>query len=784
MADDRFIGVGSRTGRSWASVVGQTPHVSGPPASQHSSGPITNAGDAGTEQTVTESSKATSLITVLSSAHGRMRRKQRKIDKRDLQAAVKHGTCTLAAPNGKGETMLKYTHADVVYITDYSSRMEVTSWVVPGLGMHIDKVEVTKQMQADHDKACLQIQTSKKSWISHTVCVIDQSGSMRKDDVGDYSASRSDVVWAALAIDFVLNRINSGEATDLDVVTVLCMRQRCETVIDRMPTDFILFNKLIDLLHSSEAHSAGNYIPALEAAEAKLSFNAHGGCTLMLLFLSDGKPSDNYGRANLDEKIDEHGQPRSLSSNDRHHFHVQQRVSRLTKKYGRRLSVMTMGFGPDGEDFSVLKGMSSVAQGFGCDARHINSTLDVNALTSGLVCFSSTLTDRKTECTDLDTGAAKTVRDVSRESPSERIRNNRKTGIDELSDWLSRSSTGAKSWTVFMDCAPVAQLIPRVVRRITWDLSRDEFVKTELKTADSVGVAMCKAIFGEGAERVVHRFREIDRNNNFIGPKLVAKESRFVEDHIEGLDFHRSFCKTQATARHLAHLFNEKLDKLSNDRNDLGKLPRIEFLECSVFVVDEGQPGGDVNNVNEQGILVEEMLDVTHYKKWNGNNGYVNTVVKSSRHRPIKGPKQRFQPSLDPVYECEESLVEDDDAWRQSNRIIVPDDVPQAFSHFTYHVTDRKRLVCDLQGVLDDTTQPPKYRLTDPVIHYKSDSNRRCVYGRTDRGRQGMKDFWRTHVCSKLCYLTRSSHSVRRPRPRRHETVTSPRSIQLSAQSN
>lgn len=765
-SDDKFIGVG----KSWASIVKQTSCASERcVSSQHPHDANTNASATLNASSVTDGSTPTSLITVLSSAHGRLRRRQRRIDKRDLQAAVKYGTRTTAAPNSKGEKMLKYTHADIVYITDSSSRQEVTSWVVPGLGIHIDKVDITEQMQADHDEACRQIR-NKKKWTSHSVCLIDQSGSMRKDDVGDYCASRSDVVWSALAIEFVFKRINSGEATGTDVVTVLCMRQRCEVVIDTEPTDFILFNKIIDLLHSSEAHSAGNYIPALQAAEAKLSSNAYSGCALMFLFLSDGKPSDTYGPADRYKNLDD--QPQSLSITDQHHFHVQRRISRLAAKYGRRLSMMTMGFGPEGEDFSVLKGMSSVAVGYGCEAEHINSALDVHALTSGLIRFSSTLTELKTECTDLDTGTAKTVRDVNRESPSDRIRNHRKIGIDK---------DDANSWTVFMDRDPtnISKYVSRIAGRFTWDLARNEFTQTTLKTDGSVGVAMCNAIFGEGAERMVHRFREMDVNCTFIGPRLVAKESRFVEGFSQGVDFHKLFCKTQATARQYAVAFNKKLDNLSFDHNNLALLPRIEFLDCSVFEIKTGLPSGGVET---RGILVEEMLDDAHYKKWNGNNGYVDTLkIKNSQRRPIKG-RGRFQPVLHPVYEFEESLV-DDGAWGNKTGAVVPGDVPQAFSHFTYWKSDRKILVCDLQGVLEDTTQPPKFRLTDPVVHYKSASDRVCVYGRTDRGYKGQQEFFKTHVCSELCRLMRkTSHYLRRPRPRRCENATRPRPSESSAQ--
>ena len=83
---------------------------------------------------------------------------------------------------------------------------------------------------------------------------------------------------------------------------------------------------------------------------------------------------------------------------------------------------------------------------------------------------------------------------------------------------------------------------------------------------------------------------------------------------------------------------------------------------------------------------------------------------------------------------------------------ICIDDIPQAFSHFTYRYTQKKVLVCDLQGVLD-TSSPTGlcFQFTDPVIHFKSRRGRNNVFGRTDRGPKGVHDFFKSHTCSPLC---------------------------------
>ena len=70
----------------------------------------------------------TNQIPIVSSIHGRERREQRDITKRDLQAAIKYGT--KEAQFRLGKIRWKYTFADVVYITDETSTVEVTSYAV------------------------------------------------------------------------------------------------------------------------------------------------------------------------------------------------------------------------------------------------------------------------------------------------------------------------------------------------------------------------------------------------------------------------------------------------------------------------------------------------------------------------------------------------------------------------------------------------------------------------------------------------------------------------------
>ncbi len=73
---------------------------------------------------------------------------------------------------------------------------------------------------------------------------------------------------------------------------------------------------------------------------------------------------------------------------------------------------------------------------------------------------------------------------------------------------------------------------------------------------------------------------------------------------------------------------------------------------------------------------------------------------------------------------------------------IIDDDVPPAFSHWSWYYTKGHSLVCDLQGVLGKES----FQLTDPAIHSQSQR-----FGSTDHSKKGCRLFFATHVCNPLC---------------------------------
>ena len=174
----------------------------------------------------------------------------------DPQAAVKYGTREPGFPCPKtGALRWKFTFADVVYVTDETCRLEITSWPAPGAGFDVPLVEISAAMAAQHAAAAAALRDKPASWTSHTVLVVDQSGSMRKMDVSD-GATRSDAVWVTLAATFVREQLETGALKGTDAVTVIGMNAESTLLVDRQPADWVLFNALVMLLRTAQPKQA------------------------------------------------------------------------------------------------------------------------------------------------------------------------------------------------------------------------------------------------------------------------------------------------------------------------------------------------------------------------------------------------------------------------------------------------------------------------------------------------------------------------------------------------
>lgn len=746
--------------------------------------------------------------TLLSAVHDRQRRGERGIEKIDLQRARRYGMREYQ-DNGR----IKYTYGGVVFIYCPKKNKAVTSWKVKDVSetsgtkfatpIMLDKHDFgsehdLKAMKENHDYLISKLNSSRliqAKWTSHSVLVIDLSGSMRRDDVNG-ARCRSDGVWMALARDYVKKPLKDKTRNHFDLISIVVMKDDGAQVIARYePTTWILYNKLVDLRDWSVCKPSGHgyYLPAIDEADALLTSNANAGCSLSLLFFSDGSPSDSQAeRPEIVEKI-----------------------GKLASKFGRRLSISCIGMAEETEDFSTLNDMVTEAKQYGAQASFGKPSLDADSLSNIITSLVTSLTTSKTEMTELNTGKAKLVRmDIKREKVNtpdnigtwKDYRSDGNDGSDYVNrfwTWNGRRSNGfvevlnttcaycyddlhlfecpgCKSYYMCGSCYlhdPGFKW-----HRTRYDNRQSECQKILARTRMgslvrkkivSWSLSIKEEIFGEGAERIVRKVRFLDESENCIGPTMVAKESRFIENHgktyEEQMDYHREFMRTQDIASDFAKKFNQALSQSqthfgAESQRLLSSLPRIQFIEPMVVELRDGG--------TEKNILLERHLEGS-YKKFNSNMGYVEDEVKQLVDRmnnlglggnlsqPMgnglgaieEGSEEESDEEYDEIFDSKEA-----EPYGGNYNDLQDAYFPQAFSHFTYEKSKKQLMVVDLQGVFtrknDGTTV---YELTDPVVHKRRTNRNRAMkkwsFGRTDRGEKGMKAFFETHKCTDACKL-------------------------------
>ncbi|CAN0444011.1 unnamed protein product [Ascophyllum nodosum] len=419
----------------------------------------------------------TSEIPFFSSLHGRNRRTLREIDRRDLQAAVKHGVKEPGWPHPvTGAPRWKYTHANIVYITDETSTKEVTSYAEP---IAIPRAGVTLEHVSQHEAAKERLRVDPSLCTSHTVIVVDQSGSMKTSDIFDFQ-NRSKAVWGMLALEFVATQILSGDATDTDVVSVVLMADTPEVFIYREPMGLILYNKFVELHDDSKPRSHGNFIPALDLARQVLLTQVHGGCALALLFLSDGKPSDHCSIRSVSEC-------RNLTK-DETLDELSECVRSLATMLKQQLSVITLGFAHPDEDFSVLEAMAEAAEESGAQGAFHRPELSSAGLGTALAHTVSSLTATKMRLTSLATepGIPRVLRKFSREAAG--------------TPWGYAGTTTSTQdgWVIYKEGV---QRMEFSWKALKWQ--GNPWVFADMFFHNSSGIAIRKHALGEGAERLV-----------------------------------------------------------------------------------------------------------------------------------------------------------------------------------------------------------------------------------------------------------------------------------------
>ncbi|GAX22147.1 hypothetical protein FisN_39Lh014 [Fistulifera solaris] len=685
----------------------------------------------------TANSIRTSAITLVETEHGRMRRKQRGIDKKDLQAAKKYGRRYKNRYCANGHATARYVYKGITYIVNEVTGEEITCYAK---SLELEQVPLTESMRREYAIACRNIKENPHTWTSNSVLVVDTSGSMREADVWG-TRNRLAAVWVSIALDFLATRLETGEGCVTDVISIVTLGESADVIFEEEPYSWVLYNKLVRVYSETlvKPRGHGPFLPSLEKAEKLLLRNPNASCAVSLTFLSDGRPSDAvFGAVGV-----------GLGKDGSYEV-IENKVGDLAKQFGRRLTFKAIAIG-DYDDFDMLKRMVDAADDYGAHADFCLPSMTSSALGEVFTSVATSITSTQLELTDAQSKKQRQVRNILRESRSKAGQDILSVSDDEF--WIySLSRTTRKIYKEWME--------PDSDGR---NKTRHKYEKAELQHPDARYVAFAKCPFGEGAERFAYRFFELAADcKTIVGKPMVAKESRLIldvdsADELARKEFTAVFCKTQQLARRLAKDFNAKL-KTSYRVDE--RTPTVDFLDCSIYELDD-------DNLGVLSVLVGDKLDHTKWQKWNSNNGFVEGMKKA----PVFSEEglRLAEINMTRVAHFEGDIIEegseeeeDSDEEKEGSDVLPgkntvvfsPFEVAQAFSHFNYLASWRKRLVCDLQGVYDEAN----LLFSDPVIHYynpRAYTCRKNVHGRTDHGKEGLHKFFDTHAdhCGPLCRI-------------------------------
>lgn len=519
----------------------------------------------------------TAELTVLSTVHGRQRRELRDITKHDLRTVMKHGTKS-KGNLVNGDQRWKFEFGNTVYITDNSMRKEITCYKK---AIEIQPAIITPQMLKNHHQAKQILKNDPQLCTTHSIVIIDQSGSMKKCDVNGFK-TRSDAAYGSLALDFIAEQLyQQGDEFFVDAVTIIEMNSTGSIVFHKEPMDWILFNKVLHRMKAAKPRSHGSYVESIEYAENVINNDLNCFVNLgvddipafMLVLLSDGAPSDKR---------------------DEDKIRRRNAVCRLSQRLQSKLTLVGMGIGPIGSDFQQLKSLVDTAKDQGSDGQFIHAGLSSAAISTTLSTMAASMTTTRTELLSTKPKRPRT----------EKRFNMRKSYND-------------------VELVPLRREAKNVSRYRYDSRNRHPWRKVEFLNRDADGFEVAQEPFGKGAERLAYMFYEIRQKANSssfekVGKNMVAKDSIYNEDEQSKERFHTDFCRSQQKAWDLALQFNREVEKaplLKPAKDEVSLPPPINFLQCNVYEYE------DRFGV-KCALLVEPFLH-GKFTKFSSNNGYV-----------------------------------------------------------------------------------------------------------------------------------------------------------------
>jgi len=206
---------------------------------------------------------------------------------------------------------------------------------------------------------------------------------------------------------------------------------------------------------------------------------------------------------------------------------------------------------------------------------------------------------------------------------------------------------------------------------------------------------------------VVHTDGRVKHHHtNKEKPIVVLKEYKTMGRGENSAQRYRKEIQALGVARCVAKEFNQAVEAVKDKLPADMKVGKIKFLDTKMVSytdkpVGDGKKGKDKEHC--QIFRLMEPLILGTFTKWNSNAGYTN--------------------------------AED------------PQELPQAFSHWSFHASEGRILIADIQGVQTDNRN---FQLTDPQIHCAKPTNL-FVEDVTDLSLTGMRLFFKTHKCGELC---------------------------------
>ena len=474
---------------------------------------------------------------------------------------------------------------------------EITAFPSP-----LSLAPIDESDQALHHRTQQLIERKPELCTSHTVLVVDTSGSMTTHDI-NLHRDRQVAAYSVTAMEFVAEQIFSQTSTNSDVVSVVEFNSTAQEVISREPISWTLYNKLLDRRDSrafttrqaagiiDALHGDTNYIPAFEAADKALGTIDHDRCALSLFFLSDGSPTDSNAT-----DLTPMAAKRIMA----------EKITEMAKRYEEKLTIHMVGFGGASHDFSTLEYLVEAAKltESGTVSEFTYCGRVASKIGSAVSSLAKSTTETRTQLLASDRGSRRTRRKVVLESE-----------VQQRADYDFYKIAEHYIYDPSIGFVPIRDVPPGAV--VGAESPSPNYL--EGGAGDAVPpplLAINRLPYGKGAERLAFRCHLAHENSekSFALNSMVAKETILVERPDDNIQFHEAFCKTQSLASYLAYEFNQRLKALpwySEKRT-----PRIIFLPCSVLVLDDPEWKG-------RGVLVEKKLNVEKYgwRKYNDNAG-------------------------------------------------------------------------------------------------------------------------------------------------------------------